>query len=73
MPQAKSALDLEEKQMAMNRNDSSQEERGGPWLRFAKVLFIVLMTVTLFALARTMVRHHFFSGGQLNQHDATGP
>jgi hypothetical protein len=33
----------------------------------------VILTVTVFLLVRSMVRHHFFSGGQQNRHDATGP
>jgi hypothetical protein len=33
----------------------------------------VILTVTAFLLIRSMVGHHFFSGGQQNRHDVTGP
>jgi hypothetical protein len=33
----------------------------------------VILTVTLFLLTRSMVHHHFFSGGQMNKHDVTEP
>ena len=40
----------------------------------AKLIIIVILTVSLFFLAHSMVRHHFFSGGSLNsQHDITRP
>jgi hypothetical protein len=40
----------------------------------AKLIFIVVLTVSLFFLAHSMVRHHFFSGGALNsQQDITQP
>lgn len=35
-----------------------------PWLGFAKFLFIVLLSVLFYLLARSMVTHHFFSGGR---------
>ena len=59
--------------MVTNRNDVDPEEQNPPWLGFAKFLFIVILTVTVFLLVRSMVRHHFFSGGQQNRHDVTGP
>jgi len=59
--------------MATNRNETNQEEQNPPWLGFAKFLFIVILTVTVFLLVRSMVGHHFFSGGQQNRHAATGP
>jgi hypothetical protein len=33
----------------------------------------VILTVMVFLLTRSMVRHHFFSGGQLNQHETAEP
>ena len=57
--------------MATNRNDVNPEEKNSPWLGLAKFLFIVVLAVTVFLLIRSMVRHHFFSGGQQNQHDVT--
>jgi hypothetical protein len=59
--------------MATNRNDVNPEEQNPPWLGFAKLLFIVILTLTAFLLTRSMVRHHFFSGGQQNRHDTTEP
>jgi len=59
--------------MATNRNEVIPEEQNPRWLGFAKFLFIVFLTVTVFLLARSMLRHHFFSGGQMNRHDVTGP
>jgi hypothetical protein len=59
--------------MAANRNESDPEEQNPPWLGFAKLLFIVILAVTVFLLAKSMVSHHFFSGGAQNHHDVTGP
>jgi hypothetical protein len=59
--------------MATNRNETNQEEQNSPWLGFAKFLFIVFLGVTVFLLAKSMVGHHFFSGGAQNRHDVTGP
>jgi hypothetical protein len=40
----------------------------------AKLIFIIVLTVSLFFLAHSMVRHYFFSGGALNsQQDITRP
>lgn len=62
-----------EQRMATNRNEIDPGEQNPPWLGFAKFLFIVLLTVTIFLLTRSMLRHHFFSGGAQNHHDVTGP
>jgi hypothetical protein len=51
-----------EHHMATNQQENNQEERSLPWLGFAR-----------FVLVNSMVRHHFFSGGQQNRHDVTGP
>jgi hypothetical protein len=59
--------------MATKRNEIDPEEQNPPWLGFTKFLYIVILTVTAFLLTRSMVRHHFFSGGQMNRHDVTGP
>ena len=59
--------------MGTNRDDVNPEEQNPPWLGFAKFLFIVILTVTVFLLTESMVRHHFFSGGQLNQHETAEP
>ena len=62
-----------EQHMATNRNEMNQEEQSSPWLGFAKVLFIIFLIVIILLLANSMVRHHFFSAGQMNQHDVNGP
>lgn len=59
--------------MATNRNELNQEEQNSPWLGLAKFLFIAFFAVMLFLLIRSMEHHHFFSGGQMNRHDVTGP
>jgi hypothetical protein len=59
--------------MATNRSGKERERRGSPWIGLTKFLFIVLFTVMLFLLARSMVRNHFFDGGQLNRPDAAQP
>jgi hypothetical protein len=38
-----------------------------------KALFIGLFTVIVFLLGRSMVKNHFFDGGQLNRHDDSRP
>jgi hypothetical protein len=60
-----------EQLMARNRNDMNPGDQNPQWLGFAKFLFIVILTVTVFLLIRSMVHHHFFSGGQMNKHDVT--
>jgi hypothetical protein len=58
--------------MATNRHENNQNEQRSPGFGFARFLFIVVLTVLLFVLVNSMVRHHFFSGGQMNQHDVNG-
>jgi len=62
-----------EQYMATNRQENNQEEHSLRWLGFARFLFIVVLTVLIFVLVSSMVRHHFFNGGQMNQHNVTGP
>ena len=62
-----------EQRMATNRNESDREEQNLLWLGVAKFLFIVILAVTVFLLAKSMVRHRFFSGGAQDHHDVTGP
>jgi len=37
------------------------------------LLVIVLLGIVLFALGHTMVAHHFFTGGALNNRSTSGP
>jgi hypothetical protein len=62
-----------EQHMATNRQENNQEQQSSPWPGFARFLFIVVVTVLLYVLVSSMVRHHFYSGGQMNQHEVTGP
>jgi len=57
--------------MATGRKANDPENP--PWLGPAKFLLLVLLTLMLFWLVRSMVVHHFFSGGQLNLHDGHHP
>jgi hypothetical protein len=58
--------------MVTNRNGLNPNGQSSIWLGLGKFLFLVVLTATCFLLVRSMVRHHFFSGGQLNQHDRAG-
>lgn len=49
------------------------EERRLRWVGFAKFLFIVVLTVLIFLLAQSMVRHRFFQGGSNNQNNSLNP
>ncbi len=57
--------------MVANRNDLGPEDQNPRWLGLAKFLFLLILTVTVFLLIRSMVHHHFFSGGQMNKHDVS--
>lgn len=59
--------------MATNRSDVNPKEENPPQFGLAKFLFVLILTVTVYLLTRSMVRHHFFSGGQLNQHESAEP
>jgi len=56
--------------MVANPNRIDQGNGNSPWLGLAKFVLILIFAVFVFLLARSMVSHHFFSGGQLNQREA---
>jgi hypothetical protein len=58
--------------MATDPDKKNNQVSGSPWLGVARFVFLVLFVAMLFLLTRSMVRHHFFSGGQLNRRDG-GP
>jgi len=58
--------------MDPDRNELNPDGQNSFWLALSKLLFVVFLAVMLFLLTRSMLRHHFFSGGQMNQHDFTG-
>lgn len=62
-----------EQYMATNRQENNQNEQRSPGLGFARFLFIVILIVLLYVLVNSMVRNHFFSGGQQNRHNVTEP
>jgi hypothetical protein len=44
------------------------------WVTFTKVLMLLGMISLFFWLGQSMVRHHFFTGGELNNRSAAvGP
>ncbi len=47
--------------------------RQSPWLGIVKFLFLATFIVALFLLAQAMVRHRFFQGGWVDQHDVLKP
>ncbi len=59
--------------------DSQRDEAGlevgvDVWVKFAKFLMLVAMIGLFFWLGQSMVQHHFFTGGELNNRSAAvGP
>ena len=43
--------------------------RQSPWSAMIKFLLLVLLVVIIFMLGKDMVRHRFFRGGWVSQHD----
>jgi hypothetical protein len=57
-----------------DKTDQDLEEEERAWLGFAKFLLLLMMTVMFLMLGQSMVQHHFFTGGELNNRDAAvGP
>ena len=50
--------------MATNRQENNQNEQRSPWFGFARFLFIVVLTVLIFVLVNSMVRHHFLAAAR---------
>ena len=60
--------------MVSKRDNTGPEENQRPWLGFGKFVLLMLMVVMFFLLGQSMVQHHFFTGGELNNRDAAiGP
>ena len=59
--------------MTANQKSTDPGGSNSPWLGFVKFLLVVVLTLMLFLLGRSMQRHHFFDGGQMNRHDAARP
>lgn len=60
--------------MDLQRDEADPEGGLETWLKFAKFLMLLAMIVLLFWLGQSMVQHHFFTGGELNNRGAAvGP
>jgi ABC-type microcin C transport system permease subunit YejE len=59
--------------MRTDSNTVTSVERRSPWLGIVKFLFIALLTIIIFLLGQAMVRHRFFRGGFVDQHDTLRP
>jgi hypothetical protein len=50
--------------MTGKRNAVVSEGPRAGWLVVARIVFVVALTVFLYLLGQSMVRHHFFGGGR---------
>ncbi len=55
--------------MTINANTTGPAERQSPWLGIVKFLFLFILVAIIFLLGQDMVRHRFFRGGWVDQHD----
>jgi len=63
-----------EREKGWERDWEQEEETRTPGYWRVEILWIVLFAIALFTLGRSMVRHHFFSGGAMNyENHPTGP
>lgn len=54
-------------------NTRDSEARQSPWLGIVKFLLLAILIATIFLIGQAMVRHRFFRGGRVNQHDVLKP
>jgi hypothetical protein len=59
--------------MTTNSNRTAPAGRKSPWFGIGKFLLLVVLVVTFFLLAQSMVRHRFFRGGGLNRNGSIRP
>jgi hypothetical protein len=59
--------------MRPDPNTTAPVERRSPWPGIIKFLFILVLTIIIFLLGQEMVRHRFFQGGFVDQHDTLRP
>jgi hypothetical protein len=60
--------------MVAKRDNKGPKEQQPAWVGFTKFLLLLTMTGLFFLLGQSMVRHHFFTGGELNNRNAAvGP
>jgi hypothetical protein len=60
-------------QMKVNSKTTNPAARNSPWLGIVKFLFLVILIAIIFLLGQDMVRHRFFQGGWVSQHDVLKP
>jgi hypothetical protein len=60
-------------QMTVHSNTTDSAGRNQPWLGIVKFLLLVILIVIIFLLGQDMVRHRFFQGGWVSQHDVLKP
>jgi hypothetical protein len=59
--------------MATNREPATSDEQNSPKVGIGTFVLIIAMVILLYLLGRSMVRHHFHDGGQLNRHSSAQP
>jgi hypothetical protein len=59
--------------MTANSEVPRPAEQNSRWVSIARVLFVVILAVLIYLLGQSMVRHRFFRGGRINQHDRLMP
>jgi ABC-type microcin C transport system permease subunit YejE len=59
--------------MAPTSNTTGPEAGPSPWLGIVKFLLVAILIGLIFLLGEEMVRHRFFRGGWVDQHDVLKP
>jgi hypothetical protein len=59
--------------MAPTSNTTGPEARPSLWLGIVKFLLLAILIGLIFLLGEEMVRHRFFRGGYVDQHDVLKP
>lgn len=60
-------------QMTPISNTPHPEARQSPWLGIVRFLLLAILIAIIFLLGQQMVRHRFFRGGYVDQHDILRP
>lgn len=59
--------------MALTSNTNGPEAAPSPWTGIIKFLLLAILIGLIFLLGQEMVRHRFFRGGWVDQHDVLKP
>ena len=59
--------------MAPISNPTRPEAGQSQWLGIVKFLLVAILIVLIFLLGEEMMRHRFFRGGWVDQHDVLKP